>query len=125
MAANMSVEILNRIYLSSDFRYKVKWIADSNEVKNVEFNYVEINNNKCIISKMAAKMAAENLNLMYLCFKIPTSTHASIATRLVLDEQNQPVTHASHIATRYTIEIVFPQMAPYGDGALYVMIRSW
>ena len=29
---------------------------------------------------MPAKMAAENLNLMYLCFKIPTSTHASKAT---------------------------------------------
>ena len=69
---------------------------------------------------MAAKMAAENLNLIYLCFKIPTNTHASMATRLVLDEQNQPAMHTSHIATRYTIEIVFPQMAPYGDGALYL-----
>ena len=100
-------------------------MADSNEVKDVELKYVEINNNKCIITKMAAKMAAKNLNLMYLCFKIPTSTHASIATRVVQDEQNQPATHTSHIATRYTIEIVFPQMTPYGDGTLYVMNRSW
>ena len=36
------------------------------KVKDVEFNYEEINNNNCIISKMAAKMAAGNLILMYL-----------------------------------------------------------
>ena len=35
-------------------------------MKDVEFKYVEINNNSCIFFKMAAKMAVENLNLMYL-----------------------------------------------------------
>ena len=30
------------------------------------FRYVEINNNSCIFSKMTAKMAIENLNLMLL-----------------------------------------------------------
>ena len=34
MAANMVVEILNRMYLSSDFKYKDKWIVDSYEAKN-------------------------------------------------------------------------------------------
>ena len=32
----------------------------------VEYEYVKINNISCIFSKMAAKMAAENYNLMYL-----------------------------------------------------------
>ena len=66
MAANMAVEILNRMYLSSDFKYKDKWIVDSYEVNDVEFKYVEINNNSCIISKMAAKMAAKNLYVFLL-----------------------------------------------------------
>ena len=57
MTANMAVEILNRMYLSSDLRYTDKWIVDSYEVNDVEFKYVEINNNNCIISKMAAKLA--------------------------------------------------------------------
>ena len=35
-------------------------------MKDVEFKYVEINNNSCIFFKMAAKMAVKNLNLMYL-----------------------------------------------------------
>ena len=61
MAANMAVEILNRIYLSSDFRYTDKWIVDSYEVNDVEFKYVEINNNNCMISKMAANMATRNM----------------------------------------------------------------
>ena len=35
-------------------------------MKDVEFKYVEINIYSCILSKMAAKMAAENLKQMYL-----------------------------------------------------------
>ena len=66
MVAKMAVENLNLMYLSSAFRYKNKWSVYSYEVKNVELKYVEINNNSFIFSKMAAKMAAENLNLMYL-----------------------------------------------------------
>ena len=31
-----------------------------------EYEYVEMNNISCISSKMAAKMVAENENLMYL-----------------------------------------------------------
>ena len=62
-------------------------------MKDVEFRYVKINNNNCIISKMAAKMAAENLNIMYLCFEIPASTRL-LATRYVLNQTykkiNQP-----------------------------------
>ena len=80
MAANMAVEILHWTYLSSGFRYEDKWSVDLYNVKDVEFKYVEINNNNCIISKMAAKMAAENLNIMYLCFEIPAST-GLLATR--------------------------------------------
>ena len=41
-------------------------MVDLYEIKIVEYEYVEINNISCIFSKMAAKMAAENLNLMYL-----------------------------------------------------------
>ena len=44
---------------------------------------------------MVAKMAAENLNLMYLCFMIPASTHACYT-----------------IGSR-TRDTMFPQMAPY------------
>ena len=66
MAAKMAAEILDLMYLSSAFRYKNEWSVDSYEIKNVEIKYVENNNNSCIFSKMAAKMAAENLNLMYL-----------------------------------------------------------
>ena len=66
MAANMAVEILNRIYLSSDFRYTDKWIVDSYEVNDVEFKYVEINNKNCMISKMAAKMATKNMYVSLL-----------------------------------------------------------
>ena len=35
-------------------------------MKVIEYEYVGINNIRCIFSKMAAKMAAENFNLMYL-----------------------------------------------------------
>ena len=35
-------------------------------MKVVEYEYVAINNNSDIFFKMATKMAAENLNLMYL-----------------------------------------------------------
>ena len=66
MAANMAAEIPNRMYLSSPFKYRHKWSVDSYEVKVVEYEYVKINNISCIFSKMAAKMAAENYNLMYL-----------------------------------------------------------
>ena len=66
MAANMAVEILNQMYLSSDFKYKDKRIVDSYEVNDVEFKYVQINNNNCIISQMAAKMVAKNLYIFLL-----------------------------------------------------------
>ena len=35
-------------------------------IKDVEYEHVEINNNSIIFFKMAAKMAAENSNLMYI-----------------------------------------------------------
>ena len=41
-------------------------IVDSCELKDVEFKYVGINNNNCIITKMAAKMAAKNLYVSLL-----------------------------------------------------------
>ena len=66
MAAKMAAENLILMYLSSAFRYKTKWSFDSYEIKNIEIKYVENNNNSCIFSKMAAKMAAENFKMMYL-----------------------------------------------------------
>ena len=66
MALNMAAEIQNLMYLSSPFKYRDKYSVDSYKVKVVEYEYVEINNISCIFSKMAAKMAAENYNLMYL-----------------------------------------------------------
>ena len=66
MAAKMAAEILDLMYLSSAFRYKDEWSVDSYEIKDVEIKFVENNNNSCIFFKMATKMAAENLNLMYL-----------------------------------------------------------
>ena len=66
MAAKMAAENLNLMYLSSAFRYKNELSVDSYEIKDVDIKYVENNNNNCIFSKMAAKMAAENLNIMYL-----------------------------------------------------------
>ena len=66
MAAKMAAEILDLMYLSSAFRYNDEWSVDSYGIKDVEIKYVENNNNSCIFSKMAAKMTAENLNLMYL-----------------------------------------------------------
>ena len=66
MAAKRAAEILDLMYLSSAFRYKDEWNVDSYEIKDVEIEYVESDNNSCIFSKMAAEMAAENLNLMYL-----------------------------------------------------------
>ena len=68
MAAKMAAENLNLMYLSSAFRYKDKWSVYSYEAKDVEFKYEKINNNNCIIFKMAAKMAAKNLILMYLSY---------------------------------------------------------
>ena len=62
----MAAEILDLMYLSSAFRYNDKWSVDSYEIKDVKIKYEENNNNSCIFSKMAAKMAAENLNLKYL-----------------------------------------------------------
>ena len=64
----MAAEILDLMYLSSAFRYKDKYSVDSYQIKDVEFNYVEINNISCIFFKMAAKMAAENFKMMYLSF---------------------------------------------------------
>ena len=66
MAANMAAENMNLMYLSSAFRYKDKWSVYSYEMKDVQFQYEDINNNSCIISKMAAKMAAGNRILVYL-----------------------------------------------------------
>ena len=68
MAAKMAVENLNLMYLRSAFRYKDKWSVYSYEVKEVQYEYVEINNNSGIIFKMAAKMTAENLSLIYHSF---------------------------------------------------------
>ena len=65
MVAKMPAGNLD-LYLSSAFRYRDKWSVDSYEVNDVEFRFVEINNNSCIFFKMAAKMEAENMNLMYL-----------------------------------------------------------
>ena len=66
MAAKMAAEILDLMYLSSAFRYNDEWSVDSYEIKDEEVKYVENNNNSCIFSKMAAKMAAENFKMMYL-----------------------------------------------------------
>ena len=68
MAAKMAAENLNLMYLSSAFSYKDKWRVYSYEVKDTVFRYVEIKNNSFIFSKMVAKMAAENLNLIHLSF---------------------------------------------------------
>ena len=66
MAAKMAAEILYLMYLSSAFRYKNEWSVDSYKIKNIEIKYVKNNNNSCIFSKMAAKMAAENFEMMYI-----------------------------------------------------------
>ena len=65
MAAKMAAKNLNQMYFSSSFRYTDKQSVNSHEVKVLEYEYVEINNISCIFFKMAAKMAAENLNLIY------------------------------------------------------------
>ena len=46
------------------------------ELKDLEFNYEKNNNNNYIISKMAAKMAAENPILVYLCCHL--EKHATV-----------------------------------------------
>ena len=66
MAANMAAKILKRMYLRSPFRCKDKQSVNSYEVKVVEYEYEKINNDSCIFSKMAAKMFAEKLKMMYL-----------------------------------------------------------
>ena len=66
MTANMAAKNLILMYLSSDFRYNKKWRTYSCEMKDVQFKYEDINNNSCIISKMAPKMAAVNRILAYL-----------------------------------------------------------
>ena len=48
------------MYFSSPFRYTDKQSVNSYEVKVVEYENVEIDNNSDIFFKMAAKMAAEN-----------------------------------------------------------------
>ena len=68
IAAKMAAENSNLMYLSCALRYEDKWSVDSYEIKGVELKYVENNNNKCIFSRMAAKMASENLKQMYLSF---------------------------------------------------------
>ena len=66
MVVKMAAKILDLMYLSSAFRYNDEWSVDSYKIKDVEIKYVENNNNSCIFSKMAAKMAAENFKQMYL-----------------------------------------------------------
>ena len=56
------------MYLSSPFKYTDKQSVNSYEVKVVEYENVEIDNNNYIFSKMAAKMAAENMILVYLSY---------------------------------------------------------
>ena len=46
--------------------YTDKWFVNSYDVNDVEFKNVEINNNNCMISKMAAKMATENMYVSLL-----------------------------------------------------------
>ena len=65
MAAILAAENYNLMYPSSPFKYRDKESVDSCKMKVVEYEYVEINNISCIFFKMAAKMAAENYNLMY------------------------------------------------------------
>ena len=45
-------------------------------MRNVD--YVKITNTNCIFSKMAAKMAAKNLNLMYLCSAVRYKSKYSV-----------------------------------------------
>ena len=66
MAAKMAAKMLNLMYLSSSFNYRNKWSVVSYEVKVLEYEYVGNNNNTCKFFKMAVKMAAKNLNVMYL-----------------------------------------------------------
>ena len=54
MVAKMAATNLILMYLSSAFRYKDEWSVYSYKVKDVEFNYKEINKNNYIISKMVA-----------------------------------------------------------------------
>ena len=74
MAAKMAAKNLILMYISFAFRYKDKWCVYSYAVNNVKFKYEEISNNNCIIYKMAAKMAPENLILMYLILLSDTKT---------------------------------------------------
>ena len=66
MAVKMAAKNLILMCLSSAFTYKDKWSVYSYKVKDEQFKYEEINDNNCIISKMAAKMAAKNLILVYI-----------------------------------------------------------
>ena len=54
------------MYLSSAFRYRNECSVYKYKLKDLEFNYEKNNNNKNIISKVAAKIAAENSILVYL-----------------------------------------------------------
>ena len=56
------------MYLSSAFKYKDECIIYSYKLKDVEFNYEKNSNNNYMISKMAAKMAAESQILVYLSY---------------------------------------------------------
>ena len=61
------------MYLSSSGIHKNKIMNLSMQscyAKEIVSNYVEIHNKNCIISKMAVNMAAEYLNLVYLCSAI-------------------------------------------------------
>ena len=66
MAAKMAAKNLILMYHSSAFTYKDKreCLFIWSEWRTVQ--YEEINNNNCIIFKMATKMAAENQILVYL-----------------------------------------------------------
>ena len=66
MAAKMAAETVNLMYLDFSFQIQRQISVDSYEVKVVEYEYVKIHNDSRIFSKMASKMAADELKMMYL-----------------------------------------------------------
>ena len=76
----MAAENVNLMYFSSPLRCTDKQNINSPKVKVVEYENVGINNNSDIFSKMAAKMAAENLNLMYLSSPVRYKDNASVCS---------------------------------------------
>ena len=66
MAAKMAAENSIQSYLCSAIWYECKQSVQKYELWDVEVKYSKVNNTSCITSKIATKMAAKNLNLMYL-----------------------------------------------------------